>query len=89
MIAWILSVLFAYITNKKFVFKTKTKNYKELIQECYQFFKYRIFSLGIEMVCMYVFVTILKSQDIISKIVVNIIVIVSNYFFSKLFVFKK
>lgn len=85
-VSWIISVLFAYITNRIFVFKSKSQN---IVLEIYQFFKYRIFSFLIEIFLMYVFVELFNIDDMISKVIVQIIVIVLNYVFSKLFVFKK
>ena len=85
-ISWIISVLFAYITNRIFVFKSKNDN---ILIEIYQFFKYRIFSFLIEIFLMYLFVELINIDDMISKVIVQIIVIILNYVFSKLFVFKK
>ena len=85
-ISWIISVLFAYITNRIFVFKSKSEN---IVLEIYQFFKYRIFSFLIEIFLMYVFVELINIDDMISKVIVQIIVIVLNYVFSKLIVNKK
>lgn len=86
-IDWILTVLLAYILNKVFVFYSKS-NGKELIKEIYEFFKYRIFTLVIELGLMYLFVDLLSMNDMISKIIVQIIVIILNYVFSKIFIFK-
>lgn len=88
-ISWIISVLFAYITNKQIVFKSKCNNKKEIIKEIYQFFKYRILSFIIDTLLMYFFVELIEINDMTSKIIVQIIVIILNYVFSKLFVFKK
>lgn len=88
-ISWIGSVSFAYITNKLFVFKSKCDNEKDVIIEIYQFFKYRLFSLVIDILLMYLFVEIFSVDDMISKLIVQFIVIVLNYLFSKLFVFNK
>lgn len=88
-ISWILSVSFAYVTNKKFVFKSICDSKKDVLIEIYQFFKYRLFSLVIDILLMYVFVELFSFDDMIAKIVVQVIVIVLNYVFSKLFVFKK
>lgn len=87
-ISWIGAVSFAYITNKIFVFKSKCDSDKDVIIEVYQFFKYRIFSLIIDILLMYLFVEIFNIDDMISKLIVQVIVIVLNYLFSKLFVFK-
>lgn len=88
-ISWIISVSFAYITNKKFVFKSKCSSNSDVFIEIYQFFKYRIFSLLIEMLLMYAFVEVIGIDDMISKGIVQVIIIIINYVFSKLFVFKK
>ena len=88
-ISWIISVSFAYVTNKKFVFKSVCDTFKDLVIEIYQFFKFRIFSLVIDILLMYVFVEIFNFDDMIVKIIVQVIVIILNYVFSKLFVFKK
>jgi len=88
-ISWIGSVSFAYITNKVFVFKSKCDSEKDVLIEIYQFFKYRIFSLIIDILLMYAFVEIFNIDDMIAKVIVQFIVIALNYIFSKLFVFKK
>ncbi len=88
-ISWILSVLFAYVTNKKFVFKSKCDSNKDVFIEVYQFFKYRILSFVIDVLLMYVFVELVTLDDMCAKVIVQIIVIILNYVFSKLFVFKK
>lgn len=85
-IAIILSILFAYITNRIFVFESKNKN---IIKELVLFFYYRLISSIIDMSIMYIFVSVLKFDDMIIKIISNVIVILLNYVFSKLFIFKK
>lgn len=88
-ISWIGSVSFAYVTNKVFVFKSKCDNDIDVLIEIYQFFKYRVFSFIIDILLMYLFVELVNIDDMIAKIIVQVIVIVLNYVFSKLFVFKK
>ena len=85
-ISWIAGVTFAYITNRKFVFESKNSNIKK---EIGSFVGARIITLLMDMLIMYVGVTILHGNDKILKIISQIIVIVSNYLFSKIFVFKK
>lgn len=87
-LSWILAVVAAYILNKLIVFKSKTKNIKELANEIYQFVKYRVISLIGDMGLMYLFVSIINMNDIIAKIIVQVGVVVANYIFSKLFIFK-
>lgn len=87
-ISWILAVLFAYVTNKKYVFKTNTDK-DSTIKECYEFYKYRIFSLLIDLFFMWLFVNVFKMNDKIAKLINQFIITAVNYVFSKLFVFKK
>lgn len=85
-IAWVLSVLFAYITNRKYVFESKDSN---VIREMISFFIFRLVSFVLDMGFMYLFIDMMHVNDMISKIIVQVIVIVLNYVFSKLFIFKK
>lgn len=89
LIAWILSVLFAFITNKLFVFGSKSFKFSIFIKEMFSFFFFRILSLGIDMVGLFTCLDVFKLSKLVSKIIVNIIVIIFNYIFSKLFIFKK
>ena len=85
-ISWLCSVLFAFFANRIFVFKSKNKNqWRELLL----FFNSRIFTLFIDMFLMIVLVTIFSLNDKISKLIVQIIVIILNYILSKKMVFKK
>ena len=84
-IAWFFSVLFAYITNRIWVFESKSPN---ILKEMALFFGGRIFSGVVDTALMYLFIDVMMIGDTISKIVVQIIVIVLNYIFSKLIVFK-
>ena len=88
-IAWIISVSFAFVTNKLFVFDSKSKKAKTLLKELTSFITFRLLSLGIDMGSMYVMISLLKFNDMIAKIIANGIVIILNYLFSKLFIFKK
>jgi len=84
--SWILSVLFAYFTNRVFVFKSKEKNLKK---EATNFIGSRVLTLLLDMVVMFLLVTMLGFNDKLGKIISQIFVIVGNYIISKLFVFKK
>lgn len=88
-IAWILSVLFAFITNKFFVFSSGFSSVSAFFKEMFSFFLFRALSLGIDMGGLFVLLNLFKFKKVVAKIVVNIIVIIVNYVFSKLFVFKK
>lgn len=85
-ISWILSVTFAYFCNRKFVFKSNNKN---KLKESIKFFTSRISTLFIDMGIMFLLVTILSFNDTISKIIVQVVVLVLNYLFSKFIVFNK
>ena len=84
-IAWFFSVLFAYITNRIWVFESKST---DILKEMSLFFGGRIFSGVVDTGLMYLFIDILTIGDLISKIVVQVIVVILNYVFSKLIVFK-
>ena len=88
-IAWILSVLFAYITNKLFVFESKSLEPKVVIKEGLSFFGFRLISYFMDMFCIFIMVDIFSINKMISKIVGNVIVIIANSIFSKLFIFRK
>ena len=88
-IAWIVSVIFAYITNKLFVFESKSFKKEILIKEIISFTSARIFSLLLEEVIIYVMIDIMNINSLIVKVFSNIVVIVVNYIFSKLVIFKK
>lgn len=87
--AWVLAVFFAYITNKIWVFESKTETLNELVKEIGSFVFARVATLLIDMLIMYVGVEILFINKMIIKVLANIVVIVANYVFSKLFIFKK
>lgn len=84
-ISWITCVTFAYFTNRKYVFKSENKN---KLNEASKFYLSRVSTLVIDMLCMLIFVTILRINDKLAKIFVQFIILVLNYMFSKLFVFK-
>ena len=88
--SWIAACLFAYFTNRIIVFKSKSK---EILKEFISFLSARILTLGMEMLIMFIFVTWMGLNSdlwvVIWSIVAQIVVIVANYIFSKLFIFKK
>ena len=85
-LAWFLSVLFAYITNRKYVFESANVN---ILNEALKFVGARVTTLIIDMLCMAVFVSAFRLNDKVSKILVQVIVFLLNYIFSKFFVFKQ
>lgn len=88
-LAWILAVVAAYITNKIWVFECKSKEIKVLIKEIISFFICRVFTGIMDIVIMVICVDILHFNDMIIKILSNILVVVLNYVASKLIVFSK
>ena len=106
--AWVLSVLFAYITNKLFVFESRSFEAKVLLKEMLSFFLCRLATGLMDMAIMYVFVdldvlklmhiqwsinlgitTVTIGFNVIVKILSNVLVIILNYIFSKLIIFRK
>ena len=88
-IAWIVSVVFAYITNKIFVFESKETRLQYIIKEFSSFVGCRIFSGVVELMIIFVMATLAGINDLVVKIVTNVVVIVLNYVCSKLIIFKK
>lgn len=84
--SWVCAVIFAYITNRKFVFKSKNKNKK---RELISFVSSRILTLLMDMAIMFFAVTLLRMNDKIAKLIVQVVVTAMNYFLSKWFVFRK
>ncbi len=89
-ISWVVACIFAYITNRKIVFKSKSK---KILKEFTAFVSARIFTLILEMLIMFIFVTLLKLDSdlwvVVWSLVAQIVVIVVNYVLSKLVIFKK
>ena len=88
-IAWVLSVLFAFITNKLWVFESKNFSFKIFMKELGSFTVCRLATGALDLGIMFVGVDLLKGPAMILKVASNIIVIILNYVMSKLFVFKK
>lgn len=87
--AWIIAVAFAFITNKIWVFKSKTKTNQETTKEAIMFVIARLITLGIEVFLMWLMVDNFKQDKLIWKLLCNIITVILNYLFSKLIVFKE
>ncbi len=87
-IAIILAVLFAYITNKDLVFHSQAKKIKEKTKEFIKFIAGRAFTMVVEFVGCYLMFK-LPIPEIISKCIITVLVIVLNFFISKFFAFKK
>lgn len=87
--AWFIAVLFAYLTNRKWVFHSEAVTKQEIITEMISFFSARLFTGFVDLLIMKIFVDYLGFNDIVVKFASNILVIVLNYIASKLIIFKK
>lgn len=87
-IAWILSVAFAFITNKLYVFKSKSFEAILFRRELATFVGARLLSLGVDTLGMLLLVNVLIWNDWLAKIIMNVIVIIINYVLSKRIIFK-
>lgn len=83
--SWICAVAFAYWANRKFVFESKSK---EIVKEASAFVMARVGTLVMDMVFMFVTVSLFGMNDKVAKLLDQVMVTVANYVFSKLFVFK-
>ena len=88
-VSWILAVLFAYITNKLFVFESKGLCRKELLREFFAFIAARLVSLGMEELGLWLMIGALHWNENLAKLIMQVVVVIANYVFSKLFIFKK
>ena len=101
-ISWVIAVIFAFVTNKLFVFESKKWGKAELSSEVPKFLGARVFSLIIEELGLILFIDLLGFKELgwtvlgfnvtgelIAKTIMAIVVIVLNYFFSKFMIFKK
>mgnify|MGYP002624925678 CR=1 FL=1 len=88
-IAWVLAVAFAFVTNKLWVFDSKSFDGRTLAHEIPTFFGARIATGILDVLIMYVTVDVLNMNPTIWKLISNIIVIILNYVASKLVIFKK
>ena len=88
-IAWLIAVLFAYVTNRLYVFHSTTRTFRGIMREALYFFGARIATGIMDVIIMYVFVDVLSFHDVTIKTVSNVLVIIFNYIFSKLIIFRK
>ena len=84
-----LSILFAYVVNKLYVFESKTSNLRALLTEMGQFVGMRLLTMFLEIFGVVMFCCVWNIQDMIAKLVIQAVVLVLNFVFSKLIVFRK
>lgn len=87
--AWFLSVLFAYVTNRTWVFKSKKRGAAAILREFGLFVSGRIMSGAGDMLIMFVCVSLAGLPGLVAKILANVFVVIFNYVFSKLIIFRK
>lgn len=88
-ISWFFSVVFAFITNKLFVFESRSFKMNVVLREAVAFFSARVVSGVLDVAFMYLTVDLLTLNGSLCKLVSNVFVIILNYIFSKLWIFKK
>lgn len=88
-ISWVLAVLFAFFTNRAWVFSARTEGTADFLRQMVSFFGGRLATLGVEELILLVFVTWMELPALPVKIVAQVVVIVLNYIISKCFVFRK
>lgn len=88
-LAWFLSVVFAFFTNKVYVFDSKDFDIGFLLKEFIQFTASRGLTGLLDVGLLYLFVSIINMEDLISKIIIGVIVTLLNYIVSKFYVFKE
>ena len=84
-LSWIIAVIFAYITNRLFVFKSKNQN---KFNEFIKFTGSRVTTLLVETAFLYLLIDLINFDEFWSKVIGQIVVLILNYVLSKLLVFK-
>ncbi|MBF9017772.1 GtrA family protein [Oceanispirochaeta sp. M2] len=88
-ISFIIAVLFAYVTNKIYVFEKKSESFKELAWEAFHFFLARVGSFIFDFFTLIICIDVFSFDKMISKIIITVIVIILNYIISEFFIFRK
>ncbi len=85
-ISWVLSVTFAFFANRKYVFKSKNP---KVLEEASKFYGARVLTLFIDMLFMWLTVSLLSWNDKLMKLLSQIVILILNYIISKFIVFIK
>lgn len=88
-IAWLAAVLFAYVVNKVFVFHSHNETKRQALREFSLFIGARVVSFGVDEPGMILLYGVFHMNNGVAKIITNILVMIINYFFSKLIIFRK
>ena len=86
--AWIITVLFVYVTNRKWVFHSEAVGTQAVVKEIISFFACRIGTELIDLAFMFIFVDKLGFNDMVIKVIANVVVIIVNYIASKFVIFR-
>ena len=86
--SWVLAVLFAFATNRVWVFQAPTHTITEFLKQMLSFFGGRVVTLVIEEIILLVFITWLGFNSMVVKVIAQVIVVVLNYVISKFWIFK-
>lgn len=86
-VAWVAAVVFAFITNKLFVFGSKDTSARTSTREFVLFIFFRILSYGVDLGTMILLIDVMSQDSLVSKIVANVFVVIFNYFASKYLIF--
>ncbi len=87
-ISWVVAVLFAYATNKRYVFASRARG-MAMVAEMAKFISGRLFSFGVQTVCLAVLVEFAHWNENVVRLPVLVIVTILNYIVSRVFVFDK
>lgn len=88
-VAWVLAVTFAYLTNKVWVFDSKSWKFETLKREIPTFVSCRLATGVLDLLIMFICVDVMGWHAMLMKLISNVLVIILNYVFSKLLIFKK
>lgn len=88
-VAWVLAVLFAYVTNRIWVFGSYAHGIGQILLEAFAFFSCRLTTGLADLGMMWIFVVVLDFNDLVVKVAANLMVIVMNYLASKFIIFRK
>ena len=88
-LSWVGAVAFAYVTNRIWVFKSKNRGIRAIFKEITAFVGCRLLSGVMDMLIMFVGVDLMGISDGITKMITQVVVVVLNYVFSKLIIFRK
>lgn len=87
-LSWTITVFFAFFTNRVWVFRTETSGMKEFVKQMGSFYVGRVVTLIVEELILLIFITWLGWSSVLIKISAQIIVIILNYFISKIWIFR-